>query len=310
MSTVHASHDPKTAHNPFEINYILAALEMGRADEAVLRFLQYLSKSLSLKGLTFVHVLPKMDLYVTDLTQNMQQLFESFHRQDEIEAEMQKLTATYFSEAYPTRLHFSTRKGNPLEEVLLESHLSGADLLVVGQRSGTDQHGILARNLVRKSSRNILVIPEQSRAQLKTIVVPVDFSPHSVRALEAALTINRHLSEKAKVICINVFELPVVFNYKVRNSYEALKVVMEEDRKAAFQDFLNTYCHGEPVEMEMVEQGYGNVGAYLYQFCEERQADLIILGAKGHSKVELLLLGSVTEKLLTLNQSIPTLVVK
>jgi nucleotide-binding universal stress UspA family protein len=85
---------------------------------------------------------------------------------------------------------------------------------------------------------------------------------------------------------------------------------MEEDRKAAFQDFINTYAKDEAIEIDLIEQGYGNVGAYLLQYCEDKHADLIVLGAKGHSKVELLLLGSVTEKLLMLNQNIPTLVVK
>jgi nucleotide-binding universal stress UspA family protein len=310
MSTTTAVESVQSANSSFELNYLLVALEMVKADESVLRYVQFMAQALSLKALTFVHVLPKVDLYVTDLNQNMKHLFDNFQHQDEVQKDMQQEVLKYLEENDGLKVHYSTRQGNPLEEVLQEARLSGADLLVVGQRSGTGNHGILARNLVRKSTGNSLIVPEQSKAQLKTIVVPVDFSPYSVRALEAAIALNKQLNEKAKIICVNVFELPAVFAYKVRNSYEALKVVMEEDRKAAFQDFINTYAKDEAIEIDLIEQGYGNVGAYLLQYCEDKQADLIVLGAKGHSKVELLLLGSVTEKLLMLNQNIPTLVVK
>ncbi|AEE50668.1 universal stress protein [Haliscomenobacter hydrossis] len=301
----------RPASSSLEVDYLLVALEMGKADESVLHFVHFLTQTLPIKAITFVHVLPKVDLFFNDFTQNMQNLIKNYGHQDEVLDQMRNKVSSFVDAENGPRLHFSIREGNPLEEVLQEARLSGADLLLVGQRSGTGNHGILARNLVRKSVGNTLIIPEQSRAQLKTIVVPVDFSPHSVRALETAINLNRSLSEKAKIICVNIFELPAVFSYKVRHSYEALKQVMEEDRKAAFQDFINTYAKEEPnVEMELIEQGYGNVGPYLHQFCEDRHADLIVLGAKGHSKVELLLLGSVTEKLLTLNQTISTLVVK
>lgn len=311
MSAPTALENVKPVVSPFEVNYLLAALEMGKADESVLRFLQFMTKLLPVKSINFLHVLPKLDLYYTDIGQNTQSLMQNFEHQDEVAEEMRLKVSGYLDAENGPLVHFSTKNGNPLEEVLQEARISGADLLVVGQRSGSGNHGILARNLVRKSSGNTLIIPEQSRASLQTIVVPVDFSAHSLRALELAIDINRSLVKKAKIICVNVFELPAVFSYKVRHSYEALKQMMEEDRMAAFKDFLSGYAlEEEHIEMALIEQGYGNIGAFLYQFCEDHHADLIVVGAKGHSKVELLLLGSVTEKLLTLNQNIPTLVVK
>jgi nucleotide-binding universal stress UspA family protein len=311
MSAPTALENVKPAVSPFEVNYLLAALEMGKADESVLRFLQFMTKLLPVKSANFLHVLPKLDLYYTDIGQNTQSLMQNFEHQDEVAEEMRLKVSRYLDAENGPLVHFSTKNGNPLEEVLQEARISGADLLVVGQRSGSGNHGILARNLVRKSNGNTLIIPEQSRASLQTILVPVDFSAHSLRALELAIGINRSLVKKAKIICVNVFELPAVFSYKVRHSYEALKQMMEEDRMAAFKDFLSGYALDEEhIEMALIEQGYGNIGAFLYQFCEDHHADLIVVGAKGHSKVELLLLGSVTEKLLTLNQNIPTLVVK
>lgn len=52
------------------------------------------------------------------------------------------------------------------------------------------------------------------------------------------------------------------------------------------------------------------ISKYILEFGRKEKVDFIIMGAKGHSKVENLLMGSVTEKLLTINDSIPTLVIK
>ena len=52
------------------------------------------------------------------------------------------------------------------------------------------------------------------------------------------------------------------------------------------------------------------IAQYIMDYATSEEAGLIVMGAKGHSQVELLLMGSVTEKLLAINESIPTLVVK
>ena len=47
-----------------------------------------------------------------------------------------------------------------------------------------------------------------------------------------------------------------------------------------------------------------------FDWLRAQGVDLVVMGAKGHSKVELLLLGSVTEHFLGINSRVPTLVVK
>ena len=52
------------------------------------------------------------------------------------------------------------------------------------------------------------------------------------------------------------------------------------------------------------------VSQYIVEAAEAENAGLIVIGAKGHSRLERLVLGSVTERLVSANQRVPVLVVK
>ena len=53
-----------------------------------------------------------------------------------------------------------------------------------------------------------------------------------------------------------------------------------------------------------------NPAKQISAYSNDNQADLIIIGARGHTLLESLFMGSVTEKLLFHNTSIPTLVIR
>ena len=88
--------------------------------------------------------------------------------------------------------------------------------------------------------------------------------------------------------------------------------MVEEDRMAAFDAFIATHLsEGEDnIEQQLVEKDRPGIAHYVMDYAKEQDVDFIVMGARGHSKVELLLLGSVTESVLAGNKHIPTLVVK
>jgi len=53
-----------------------------------------------------------------------------------------------------------------------------------------------------------------------------------------------------------------------------------------------------------------NPAAHILDEAKSHRANLIVISPEGHSKIDLLFLGSVTEKLLTVNHEIATLVLK
>jgi nucleotide-binding universal stress UspA family protein len=294
------------------VKQAIVALELGSADEAILDYLDFFTSEVPMGAAYFLHVVPKLDVFNTMREREAEGLISNYELNEDVISRMEAKIRDRLTHKNAVHIEFDVREGDPLEELIKDAEDIGADLAVIGQKSSVDQHGILARNLARKVRCNALIIPDQARPQIKKIVVPVDFSENSVKALQIALAIARQVEEKAKVVALNVYDMPNMSVYRVQKSREKLKAMLEDDRREAFRAFLRSHAREEAdnIETVLIERIDPGIPSYITNYAREAEADLIVMGAKGHSKVELLLLGSITEKVLTVNERTPVLVVK
>lgn len=294
----------------FSVRNMLAALELGSADEAVLRYLDFLTATVPVKNIRLLHVLPTFELFQSPVNREVAAVMGHLKLNKTIVAEMQRRIALHPMSEH-SEIAFDIREGKPLQALLEEAAHFRSDLTVIGQRSETSDHGILAANLVRKAKGNVLIVPERAPAQIKHIIVPVDFSPYSVKALKLAMSLRKTIKGPVRITCMNVFELPNLNVYLVEK-IEDVRRIVREDRLAAFSLFLGQFADGDikDIHTEVVERQFGGIAGHIREFAEKVSGDLIIMGAKGHSKVERLLLGSVAERLMGLNDNIPVLLVR
>lgn len=297
---------------PFEVTQAMVALELSKTDEPVLAYFDFFARQIPVPAAYFLHVLPKFDLFDTVLDQDSPMTVGDYELNQEVIERMENKIKERLSKKNSIYVEFDVKEGDPLEELLKDAEDVGADLLVIGQKTETDYHGIMARNLVRRTPGNALVVPDQAQPTLRRMLIPIDFSDNSVRALQTAVAINKRLEEPAELICLNVYELPNLSVYKASKTPEQFKKMMEADRENAFRAFIDTYAPEvkDSVRTELVSRDLPGIGRYIYDFAEEEEVDFIVMGAKGHSKVELLFIGSVTEKVLALNDKMPVLIVK
>ncbi len=302
----------KKAIEPFQIRQAMVALELGSTDEKILEYVDFLTHYIPTGALYFLHVLPKFDVLNTMMEREAQNLISNYELNDEVISRMDRKIKSRLEKGGAVHIEFDVREGNPLEELLTDAEDIGADLAVIGQRSGVSQHGILAKNLARKARCNSLIIPDQARPEIKRILVPVDFSEYSIKALRTAIAIRMELEEEARITCVNVYTIPNLSVYKIQKTKEQFREMLENDHLEAFKAFLNTHVpgHKDEIDIKLICREEPGVAQHLLDYALEQDAGLIVMGAKGHSKVELLLLGSVTEKVLAMNESIPTLIVK
>jgi universal stress protein A len=141
----------------------------------------------------------------------------------------------------------------------------------------------------------------------KSILVPVDYSEHSRRALEQALS----LAGDAEVTVVHVWDKPAYVGDQVvahaDGSRRSLSELIRDNAERDMTEFLSlvknpagiAFAHrlisGDPVSAiiaEATKPGY----------------DLLVVGTHGRTGVTKLLLGSVTEKLIRLSP-IPVLTV-
>lgn len=300
------------AQTGFEIRRALVALEMGATDRSILQYLSVLIRLAPVERLSFLHVLPEPDFWDT-LEKDAEQ---SDAEQNEAEAKalqdfkLRTLAALELREG--VRTDFGIRRGSPLEELLSEAAALDADLIVTGLSTQRGAHGILAKTLARHSPCNTLIIPDLSKPAYAQILVPLDFSDNSAKALRLAVALNSQLTLPAKITCLHVYEVPDANWYRIQRTEDEIRHMVEKNRQEALRNFLKEQIpdYHDAIGTILVPKIDPGIGNYIIETAEKTGADLIMIGAKGHSHVERLLIGSVTEKVLALTTHVPVLVVK
>jgi nucleotide-binding universal stress UspA family protein len=296
---------------PFSITQALVGLESSPSDNSLIKYIDFFTKKIPTSSVFFIHVEPEMD--------HLSELF--FERDPEfkielLEAENAKVLGKQvkknFTGSENLSIETALKFGNPLEMLLSASEEMKADLVIIGQKKGAKHHGILAKKFARKANANALIIPEKSATKIKTILVPIDFSENSARALQTAVGIKKQLGDSVQLIALNVFQMPNVSSYKLTRPPSKLKSYAKENVKEAFGKFLDKYvpAEKEEIELHLLFKDSPKMAGHIYNFASKHEVDFMVMGAKGHSRLERLLMGSVTEKMLSINQTFPTMVVK
>jgi nucleotide-binding universal stress UspA family protein len=130
---------------------------------------------------------------------------------------------------------------------------------------------------------------------LSKILVPVDGSENSFRALEQAIFLATKIQE-AKITALYVIEdPPSLYIYspkimeKVRADYEsAYTKILERSKEMANKSGIN-------IHTVLVE---GDPASKIIGYSEMEKIDIIIIGSRGMGKFKELILGSVSNKVL------------
>lgn len=151
------------------------------------------------------------------------------------------------------------------------------DLIVMG-RGGEHAdwlEGVLGsttEGVVRRAECPVLVTG-RPEATIERVVVAYDGSPHAKQALHLAADLGESWGGKYAVVTV---------------SGEHAQERLQEAR---------SYIEAHSMEVEYVARE-GDPREVILEFCEERDADLLVMGAYGHSKVREMLLGSTTAHLI------------
>jgi nucleotide-binding universal stress UspA family protein len=129
--------------------------------------------------------------------------------------------------------------------------------------------------------------------EVRTILVPIDFSSHADAVLEWAA----HLAEEhgSKLVLLHAYHLPVDFQqlegaYLPPDFWTQVKSDATEQLERCAQRLRD---RGLSVET-IVREGYPATA--IEEEARDRNADLVVIGTRGHSGLKHLLLGSVAER--------------
>ncbi len=203
------------------------------------------------------------------------------HRADAIAQRKLVMHSRFLQDASgmrPSRLEFKAVEGDPTQAVALMARM--ADLVIVGQTElplpdGTVVSAAFPEHLVMTCRRPTLVIPYagQFSARFEHPMIAWKATGEAVRAVTDALPILRQ-AKRVTVVCVNPKNDP----------HQALGPDIA----------LFLARHDVPVEVEYDQTGITDVASALLNKAADLQADLMVMGCYGHSRLREMLLGGVS----------------
>ena len=224
-------------------------------------------------------------------------------------AELLEKATQSFGDKYTGKIHVHILKGEASTEVINFQKEHTMDIYIAGKKKDKNKSGRFAKDLIRGLDIPVMLFPEEINDdwKLKDVIVPYDFSNYSDKALLAALAL-KEVKPIDRIECFHLIDSPAFSSGSIVSSQKIVRY-MEEDRKIEFlrkmQD-LDIKNHPE-LKIKLYNKFAGSEikkRAYTGGF------SLIIMGAKGHSTLERFFLGSVTEKVISLNDKLPLLIVR
>lgn len=191
--------------------------------------------------------------------------------------------------------------GSALAEITGHADALDADLLVLGARGVSLVRdlavGSTTERVLRKTGRPLLVVRGEAQHDYRRVLIPVDFSPRSLKAIAMA----RALAPQAEIVLLHAFELP--FEGRLRHAgvgeAELAGLLANARREAGAQMAELIAAAGLPADAVQPVIVHGDPSVQILDQEQLQGCELIVIGKRGQGPLEELLLGSVTKHILS-----------
>ncbi|MGY0632868.1 universal stress protein [Luteimonas sp. A478] len=138
------------------------------------------------------------------------------------------------------------------------------------------------------------------------ILVAVDGSDISMRAVRFVVSLNRELAKPARVTLMAV-DPPPFPGVETRLGSQAVRQMQEETLESMLKDARRSLSRAK---LELTERAeIGEIAETILKVAEKDRVDLIVLGSHGRGAVKGILLGSVSSKVIA-QTGIPVTIVR
>jgi len=279
------------------LQHAIIGVGLGDGDRAVIATSALIGRCVGIERYTLAHVLRTAE--------TPDELAQSLDLEDHREVVLKQLDAAYHSETgWPAGAKFEVvaLEGVAGDQLVRLAAQEQVDLVAIGRQRHKDQDtlGLAAGRLVHQCPASVLVVPQDAPAELRSVLVPIDFSPHSCDALDLARRIARGAG--AEVVVQHVYRVPPGFE-KAGESFEnfAASVRAHAGRRWAEIE-ANLSPDGPPtsVRFDLIPHEAWNCKPVdvIVRTAEELNVDLIVTGGRGHSGMARFFLGSTSEGIL------------
>ena len=245
--------------------------------------------------LELVHVIEKREL------EELQRLLGEALKES-IQSQTQKLLeklANDIGKPSGVTVGYHLVEGEVFENITEQAKLLSADLLVIGARGASltlqQLLGATAERLLRVVQCPVLTVKQPPLMTYQNVLVPIDFSPWSVGAINLA----QMVAPQAKLTLLHAYDVP----------FEAQMRITGE-KKNEIQKYRDKVCQDAKTRLNKIAMDVGLVdnwcplvvhGNAVQKILEQEEglgSDLVIIGRHGFGVVEEFLLGSNARQIL------------
>ncbi|MCO6488040.1 MAG: universal stress protein [Phaeodactylibacter sp.] len=289
---------------------IIVALDLSATDRHILQFLAANAVLMGIEKAYFLHIMPDFTV-PKHVDVEFQKLFAPEYPVDEkVRDKLGFDIQEAFGDDVGLEYSIEVIEGKPYEKLLHWTRVKEADLLVVGKKEFSEGSGITARRVARNARCNILFIPVNGYSEIDNLIVPLDFSAHSLHAIQAALDFKNRKAEAA-VHGLYIVDLPPEDYYSRSRPGTGYRGILMESAQVAYDSFVkDNGLSGADIEMNFLENKQHDIAGHIEDFALSKSNSMIVMGAKGHSPFETFLFGSITEKMAERFNRLPLLVVR
>lgn len=291
----------------YQLKKLIVCLDQTEMDDTLVRFASFIASVNQTKKIYFTNVIRNLQI-PKEVLEEFPNLIDNMV--EERKTQMQEVVKRSFGRNEDVEFAFVVKEGQLSKKILKLAHEKSVDMIIVGRKVSLPGTGVVSQRLARRASCSLLIIPENSIPNIKTLLVPSDFSDYSKDALEEAIMIVEKYGGKAEIVVQNVFTIPSGYHFTGK-SYEEFTSIMLMHAEINYKKFIRkidvkkvkiTPVYTQDDDDDPVEE--------IIAKAKDIKADAIIIGAKGRTAATALFIGSMAERLIQLNDTFPLLVTR
>lgn len=281
----------------------IVGLDLTEMDEILISKVSKMVDFLGIKKIYFTHVAKDLTL-PDEIKEHFPDLASS--TDEAIRAEVKNLIQ---KANFPTGIDIDilVEEGKPMDTLCRWAKIKDVDLIIMGRKEELEGSGSLAKNMAHRAPCSVLFFTEKSGLELpKKVLIPMDFSDHSIMTMQFAERIAKE--QNCEIVGLHIYSIPTGY-YKTGKSHEEFAEIMETHAKNDYKKFIEKHDF-KAFECIYKLKDDGNEGRFIIQQAKEIGADLILMGSRGRTPSAAVLLGSIAEKLVNINNMVPMLIFK
>lgn len=290
----------------YNLKRIMVGLDLSEMDEHLIKYTSFISSIIEPEKIYFVH----LEKHLTNEAFEEYKGLNIHHPIDESMEEYinnsQKKNFTYEGDV---KIEIEVLEGSAYKELIHWSKIKEIDLIITGLKIEHNSSSTIPERLARGAHCSVLMVPLTARFEIKKILIPTDFSEYTRMAFEEARLISKKIPD-IKILSVNICKVPLGY-YKTGKTFDEFGEIMVGHARKDYAKFIESIdISGMDIEEYFEIDKHNSTSTSIFETATNENVDLIITGVKGQTAASLILLGSVTEKLIRKPLKMPVLVLK